>query len=179
VKKNFGQSGVVASRGNFDMAEKKRQRAKLHRTLSENLIPESGTYGDVWIALDQNSIWFCARNSQVFCINDLLDGTIAHTPPRHGVDGKDSTVAGPKGDSVKGDKGDTVVGPKGDKGDPGDITVIGDSELLAAVNVLKAKQAQFLAALQIQFERNAGRQHSGLQKAIANVLSTVKADAGL
>jgi hypothetical protein len=72
--------------------------------------------------------------------------------------------AGPAGQSIvgpAGKDGQSIVGPAGPKGDSGDITVVGDAELLAAVNVLKAKHAQFLAALQVQVERNAGRKHAG------------------
>ena len=163
------------------MANPKRQRSKMHRTIAESLIPETGTYGDVWLATDTNAIYFCGRNGLTFCVNDVLDGIVAHTPPRHGKDG----AVGPKGDSIvgpAGKDGQSIVGPAGPagpKGDRGDLTIIGDSELLAGVQKLKEEKTRWLASLQLQLERNAGRKHTGLQKAIDNVLQTLQSDAGV
>ena len=56
------------------MAEPKRQRRKIQHTIAESLIPEQGTFGDVWLAKDTGSIWFTARNGIVFCLSDVLDG---------------------------------------------------------------------------------------------------------
>ena len=67
---------------------------------------------------------------------------------QHGTPGKDSTVPGPKGE--KGDKGDK--GDTGAQGPRGDITIVGDAELLAAVNKLKAQKAAALARIQLLLE---------------------------
>lgn len=159
------------------MAEPKRQRAKLHRTISSSLIPETGNPFDVWLATDTNTVWLTARNGVVFCINDVLDGVVAHTPPRHGETGS-------RGE--RGERGETgavgatgAAGTAGAKGERGDLTLIGDRELQAAVQQLRIEKARYLAAIELQLERNAGRQHRGLREAIANVLGTIKKDGGI
>ena len=83
---------------------------------------------------------------------------------------------GEKGDSIvgpKGDKGDSIVGPPGPQGPPGDITIVGDAELKAAVVALKTKQAKLLAAIQDQIQKNIGRKHKGLETIIDSILRTV------
>lgn len=163
------------------MAEPKRQRGKIRHTIAEHLIPEQGTYGDVWLARDTNSIWFTARNGVVFCLSDVLDGVVAHTPPRHGRDGEPG-AKGDKGDSIigpAGKDGQSIIGPQGPKGDRGDMLIPNESEITASVLQLRADKAHFLAAVQLAFERNTGRKHRGLQAAVANTLQTLKTDAGL
>jgi hypothetical protein len=64
-------------------------------------------------------------------------------PGPAGKDGRDSIVPGPQG--LKGDKGDT--GARAEKGDPGDLTIVGDTELLAAVEKLRAQKAAVKARI--------------------------------
>ena len=171
---------------------------KFKNILTETLLPDKAPAGTVYWCSDSQTLWLATASEEVLNLSDILEGKHVGARQRgvKGEKGDPSTVAGPKGErgergaaghdgvckcrtgiqGLKGDKGDNV---KGDKGDRGDITIVGDAELLAAVSALKAKHVHFLAALSVQFERNAGRQHSGLQKTIDNVLQSLKRDAGL
>jgi len=61
---------------------------------------------------------------------------------------------GPQGlPGMRGEQG--PIGPKGAKGDTGDISVVGDTELQAAITTLKARNARFHAALAETFEEAA------------------------
>jgi hypothetical protein len=59
---------------------------------------------------------------------------------RDGKDGKDSTAPGPQG--IQG-----PPGPQGLQGPPGSLTVVGDAELLAAVEKLRAQKAALQARI--------------------------------
>jgi hypothetical protein len=69
------------------------------------------------------------------------------------------------------------VSIKGDKGERGDCTIPTESELAAAVNVLRLKLAKWQAAVLFQYEQNTGRTHSGLKKAIENTLKSIEQNA--
>jgi hypothetical protein len=81
-------------------------------------------------------------------------------PGRDGRDGKDSCVPGPQG-------------PRGD------ITIVGDTELAAAVAQLRAEKARAQAAFLIAIDENSKRPHSGLKRVLTAILDTLKRDAGL
>jgi hypothetical protein len=81
------------------MAETKRQKNKLHSTITEHLLPEIGVAGDVYFARAEGTVWLATKSGLVVSLSDVLNSVPAHTPPRAGRDGKD-------GVSIKGDKGD-------------------------------------------------------------------------
>lgn len=102
------------------MAESHRMKHKIHQTLAEHLIPEQGNFGDVWLAKDTQNIWFCARNGLVFCLSDVLDGNVAHTPPRNGRDGKDGvSIKGERGERGEPGRSSIIPGPMGPPGRDG------------------------------------------------------------
>lgn len=63
---------------------------------------------------------------------------------------------------------------KGDKGDAGDITVVGDAGLHAAVTALKLKLAKFQAAILFAAEQNGSTKHQGLRKAVELTLKGIE-----
>jgi hypothetical protein len=90
----------------------------------------------------------------------------------HGRDGKD----GRDGNDCR---CRVLRGDKGDKGERGDITVLGDSELQAAVAKLRADKMRVQTAFLRAVEENNSRPHSGLKRVSAAVLDTLKRDSGL
>ena len=90
----------------------------------------------------------------------------------HGRDGKDGVDGRPGSDCQ-------CRAVKGDQGDPGDITILGDAELQAAVTKLRFEKLRWQAALLREIEENAQCKHSGVQKVLALVLKKLKSDAGL
>lgn len=90
-------------------------------------------------------VYIANRDGHLVPIKDLLSINIPVGPKGDKGDsivgpagpvGKDSTVPGPKGDSI--------VGPQGP---PGDLTIVGDEELQAAVAKLRAQKAAALATI--------------------------------
>lgn len=65
------------------------RRQKIHQTINEHCIPEVGVFGDVWVAKAEQSFWYATREGRVVNLSDVLNNVPAHTPPRHGKDGKD------------------------------------------------------------------------------------------
>lgn len=99
------------------------RQQKIHSTLSEHFIPETGTFGDVWLAKAEQSFWYATRDGRVVNLSDVLNQVPVHTPPRHGKDGRDAV-------SVKGERGErgeasTVPGPAGRNGIDGSIGAVG------------------------------------------------------
>jgi hypothetical protein len=99
------------------------RQQKIHSTLSEHFIPETGTFGDVWLAKAEQSFWYATRDGKVVNLSDVLNQVPVHTPPRHGRDGIDGAT-GPKGETSTGPAGrdgsngkdSTVPGPAGPVG---------------------------------------------------------------
>lgn len=109
-----------------------------------NMLPERGKIGDIYLwrgevymALPPDGRLIKTSNL-LTAITALGLGRIAGPQGLPGKDGADSIVPGSKGD--KGDKGD-----RGEQGPPGDITVLGDAELQAAITKLKKQKAAALA----------------------------------
>jgi hypothetical protein len=109
------------------------RRQKIHQTLSEHFVPETGVFGDVWLAKAEQSFWYATRDGRVVNLSDVLNQVPAHTPPRHGKDGCDGRT-GPRGEAIVGAPGrdgrdgkdstipgpvSTVPGPAGPKGEIG------------------------------------------------------------
>ncbi len=103
------------------MANTPRQKSKIHSTINEHCIPELGTFGDVWIAKAEHTVWYATRSGVVVNLTDLLNNEVAHTPPRAGRDGVDGR------DGAKGERGtagaagrdgadSTIPGPAGRDG---------------------------------------------------------------
>jgi hypothetical protein len=128
-------------------AEAKRQKNKLHSIITENLLPEVAVAGDVYFARCEGTVWLATKSGFVVSLSDILHGEVAHTPPRHGVDGVpgrdgEKGARGEKGDpgldgknsTVPGPSGASVVGPKGNTGERGDRGPAGpdSTECLAA-----------------------------------------------
>jgi hypothetical protein len=100
------------------MSEPQRQKNKIKSTLCEHLIPETGVFGDMYLAKDTGGIWYCNKAGLFVSLSDILHGEHAHTPPRHGKDGVDGAPGAP-GVSIKGDKGDAGRDGKDGVGYPG------------------------------------------------------------
>ena len=120
-------------------------KANFHSMGNRGERPANGVPGDIY--MHKGELFIAMPDGRLTPLNRLLSDT--HTlgimlargekgeAGAPGAPGKDSTVPGPKGD-----KGDP-----GPQGPPGDITVVGDAELLAAVNKLKAQKTAALAKI--------------------------------
>jgi hypothetical protein len=157
------------------------RRQQIHATLSEHFIPETGVFGDVWLAKAEQSFWYATRDGRVVNLSDVLNQVPVHTPPRHGKDGKDGIsikgepgrdavgiqgppgrdavgIQGPPGINVKGERGD--IGPRGFPG-PDTAAVLADAraEIAAlrsefanlSLQVLAIREANTHAANYIEF----------------------------
>jgi hypothetical protein len=82
------------------LTETKRQHAKIKHTIAEHLIPETAEFGEVFCARDTGAVWYATRSGVVVNLTDVLNGVVAHTPPRHGKD------APPAKDGAKGERGE-------------------------------------------------------------------------
>src|SRR5579859_7091405 len=113
--------------------------AKFNTVRNENERPATGIPGDVYY--HRKELYIAMPDGRLTPLNRLLSDTHSlgillarGEQGATGAPGKDSTVPGPRG--LKGDKGD-----KGEPGPRGDITILTESELLAAVKKLKAQKA--------------------------------------
>jgi hypothetical protein len=97
-----------------------------------------------------------------------------------------SPVAGPQGpQGIPGPKGESIVGPQGPQGIPGpqgDLKVVGDAEILAALNELKAQRARHIAAIRHAIEENkhpSRARWSTAQKFVEMSIDTIRAESGI
>jgi hypothetical protein len=143
-----------------EVAETKRQHAKIKHTLCEHLIPETAEFGTVWCARDTGAIWYATRSGVVVNLTDVLNGVVAHTPPRHGkdgIDGRDGAkgdpgraavgIQGPPGRDAVGIQGPPGINVKGDKGDRGEASTVPGPD---TSTVLAAARAE-IAAIHAEF----------------------------
>lgn len=146
------------SRGRTKVAETKRQLAKI--TIASHLIPETAEFGTTWLAKDTATVWYATRSGVVVNLTDVLNGVVAHTPPRHGkdgIDGRDGAKGEPGRDAVgiQGLPGRDAVGIqglpginiKGDKGDRGEASTVPGPD---TSTVLAAARAE-IASLHAEF----------------------------
>jgi hypothetical protein len=70
---------------------------------------------------------------------------------------------------------DGATGATGVKGDRGDCTIPNDSEVAAALLVIRQKHARALAMIQAALEANSKRKHSGAKVVLDAELKTIEA----
>ncbi len=90
------------------------RKEKVKHVLCESVIPETAPHGSVFIAKDTQAVYWAAADGVVMNLTDVLNSVPAHTPPRHGRDGKDGVCI-----CKNGADGKTIFGPKGERGEPG------------------------------------------------------------
>jgi hypothetical protein len=160
------------------------QKLQLRQIVSEHLLPGGSADKSKRGRVEPGVCYWCKDTKRLLigmadgCLLDvaeLLSGEVAHchvpTPGRDGKDGRDGR------DGVD---GQSIVGPQGlpgPQGPPGDITLIGNSELIAACRKLKAQKAAWLAALKVQQEISMKINHPLLRAAVNGVLRTLEKDS--
>ena len=110
---------------------------------SAKRLPSKGIPGDIYFATDASELFVALVDGSLYPVASMLNPG----PPIPGPKG-DKGERGEKGEKGDGKDGkDGAPGPKGDKGERGDLTIIGDSELQAAVKRLRAQKAAALAEI--------------------------------
>jgi hypothetical protein len=148
--------------------------AQLSFVQHKRQIPESGVPGS-WV--------YCRENKEMYhVLENGVPFPMSRVPQTvQGPAGLDSTVPGPKGDKGEPGKDSTVPGPQGERGPQGpagDVTVVGDAELRAAVEKLRGQIAKAKAALLVAMQDTGSlRGHAATHVRLA--LERVQKESGL